>query len=237
MGVDERVLGRNRLLRTLPGPLTTDVALLASLERSSARDVVYEQGERIDRVVFPLTGVFSLVSMMEDGRGVEVATVGNEGFVGLPVFLQATLTGAHRAFAQVPGEALVLEPAAFLQLVNAGGPFQTALQRYAQAMITAIAQGSACNRLHKIEQRCARWLLQTHDRVDSDEFALTQEFLAQMLGVGRHAVNETAQSLQEAGLIRYRRGRITVLDRAALEATACECYAVVRAEFERLLPW
>jgi len=235
MGVDERVLGRNRLLRTLPGPLTTDVALLASLERFSARDVVYEQGERIDRVVFPLTGVFSLVSMMEDGRGVEVATVGNEGFVGLPVFLQATLTGAHRAFAQVPGEALVLEPAAFLQLVNAGGPFQTALQRYAQAMITAIAQGSACNRLHKIEQRCARWLLQTHDRVDSDEFALTQEFLAQMMGIRRPRASEAAGVLRESGLIRYARGRMTILDRPGLESASCECYGVIRREFDRLL--
>jgi CRP-like cAMP-binding protein len=236
MPLEQQLLGRNRLLRTLPADLQADVARLARRERFPQREVVYEQGETIEQVVFPLTGVFSLVSMMEDGRGVEIATVGNEGFVGLPVFLQATLTSSHRAIAQIDGDSLVLEPAPFLRLANTGGPFQTALQRYAQAMITLIAQGSACNRLHRLEQRCARWLLETHDRVDSDEFALTQEFLAKMLGVGRHAVNEAAQALQDAGTIRYSRGRITVLDRARLEATACECYAVVREEFDRLLP-
>jgi CRP-like cAMP-binding protein len=236
MPVEEQLLGGNRLLRALPAPLQADVARLATGKRFSHRESLYEQGETIDEVVFPLTGVFSLVLVMEDGRAVEVATVGNEGFVGLPVFLQATLTSAHRAFAQIPGDAVVMEPAAFMQLTNAGGPFQTALQRYAQALITLIAQGSACNRLHKIDQRCARWLLETHDRVDDDDFPLTQDFLAKMLGVGRHAVNEAAQALQDAGLIRYSRGRVAILDRSGLEDAACECYAIVREEFDRLLP-
>jgi CRP-like cAMP-binding protein len=143
----------------------SDVAKVAECKRFEQRQSVYEQGETIDEVVFPLDGVFSLVTVMDDGRAVEVATVGNEGFVGLPVFLQSTLTSAHRAFSQIAGDALVIAPAPFLRLSNSGGPFQAALQRYALATITLIAQGSACNRLHRIEQRCARWMLESSDRV------------------------------------------------------------------------
>jgi CRP-like cAMP-binding protein len=187
-------------------------------------------------VTFPTEGVCSLLSVVDDGRTVEVATVGNEGFVGLPVFLQATLTSSHRAIVQIPGRGITLPAASFLDLSNSGGRFQTILQRYAQAIITQIAQGAACNRVHSVEQRCARWLLMTRDRVTDDRFPLTQEFLAQMLGAGRQAVNEAAQSLQEDGLIRYSRGDITVLDRAGLERRSCECYSLIRGEFERLLP-
>jgi CRP-like cAMP-binding protein len=214
----------------------SEVARVAAPKRFEQRESVYEQGETIDAVLFPIDGVFSLVTVMDDGRAVEVATVGNEGFVGLPVFLQARLTSAHRAFSQIAGDALVIAPAPFLRLSNSGGPFQAALQRFALATITLIAQGAACNRLHRIEQRCARWLLETSDRVGAEDFPLTQDFLAQMLGVGRQAVNEAARSLQDAGLIRYSRGSVAILDRPGLEAAACECYALVRAEFDRLLP-
>lgn len=236
MPVPEDVLDRNRLLGMIGGAPRARLADAGEVHDFDLRAVVFEQGEPIEWVAFPVSGVWSLISVMEDGRSVEVATVGNEGFVGLPVFLRATLTSSHRAIVQIPGRAVTFGAAAFLDLSNSGGEFQAALQRYAQALITQIAQSAACNRVHALEQRCARWLLLTHDRVDGDEFPLTQEFLGQMLGVGRQAVNEAAQSLQAAGLIHYTRGSITVLDRAALQGAACECYDVVRGEFDRLLP-
>ncbi len=235
MPVDDATLTGNRLLASLPEQPRGAVAERAAVREYAFKDVICEPGRPVEQVVFPLNAVFSLLTKMEDGRGVEVATVGNEGFVGLPVFLQATLTSALLAVAQIPGRAVCLEPGDFLTLGDHGGPFQTALQRYAQALITQIAQGSACNRLHAVEQRCTRWLLQTHDRVGEDEFELTQEFLGQMLGVRRPAVNAAAQTLQDAGLIRYTRGRIAILDRAGLEGLSCECYTVIRDEFDRLL--
>jgi CRP-like cAMP-binding protein len=236
MPVPEEVLDGNRLLAAIDGSLRGLVAEAGTLEEFDTRALIFEQGEPIDTVMFPLRGVWSLVSMMDDGRSVEIATVGNEGFVGLPVFLRATLTSSHRAIVQIPGRAIIFDAAAFLDLSNSGGQFQTTLQRYAQALITQISQTAACNRLHTLEQRCARWLLQTHDRVETDEFPLTQEFLGQMLGSGRQAVNEAAQSLQSAGLIQYARGVVRVLDRAGLHGATCECYDVVRSEFDRLLP-
>jgi CRP-like cAMP-binding protein len=236
MPVPEDLLGGNRLLAAIDGRLRASLAEAADVGEFDVRTLVFEQGEPIEWVAFPISGVWSLLSIMEDGRSVEVATVGKEGFVGLPVFLRATLTSSHRAMVQIPGRAVTFPAAAFLDLSNSGGEFQTALQRYAQALITQIAQNAACNRVHTLEQRCARWLLQTHDRVDSDELSLTQEFLGQMLGVGRQAVNEAAQALQDAGMIRYTRGSITVVDRAALHGAACECYDVIRGEFDRLLP-
>jgi CRP-like cAMP-binding protein len=198
--------------------------------------MVFREEEPIERVVFPLTGVFSLLSLAPGAQLVEVATVGREGFVGLPVFLQAQLTSAHRAMSQIPGRAVTLSTPDFMALGNSGGALQTALQRYTQALITQIAQNAACNRAHSVEQRCARWLLMTHDRVDGDGFLLTQEFLAQMLGVGRPAVNGAAQALQDAGCIAYSRGRMTIVDRARLESASCECYDVIRREFDRLTP-
>jgi CRP-like cAMP-binding protein len=236
MPVPEDVLGGNRLLAAVDGPLRAAIAEAGTLQEFDTRALQFEQGEPIKSVSFPIAGVWSLISVMEDERSVEVATVGNEGFVGLPVFLRATLTSSHRAIVQIPGRAIVLEAARFLDFSNSGGPFQATLQRYAQALITQIAQTAACNRLHSLEQRCARWLLQTHDRVEGDEFGLTQEFLGRMLGIGGQAVNEAARALQDAGLIRYTRGSVTVLDRAGLHRAACECYDVVHGEFERLLP-
>jgi CRP-like cAMP-binding protein len=236
MAVAQDALSGNRLLAAVDGRLRAALAEAAEERDFELRELVFEQGEPIRHVVFPLSGVWSLLSVMDDGRSVEVATVGREGFVGLPVFLRATLTSSHRAIVQVPGRAITFGAAEFLDLGNSGGSFQTTLQRYAQALITQIAQNVACNRLHALEQRCARWLLQTHDRVDGDEFPLTQEFLGQMLGVGRQAVNEAAQALQDAGLIRYTRGTVTVIDRDRLHGAACECYDVVRDEFGRLLP-
>jgi CRP-like cAMP-binding protein len=229
-------LSRNRVLAGLPAAEQQAVAARGTVEDFELGDMVFHEHEPIEHVLFPLTGVFSLLSVAPPERIVEVATVGREGFVGLPVFLQAQLTSAHRAIAQVPGRALTLSAAAFMELANSGNALQTGLQRYTQALITQIAQNAVCNRVHPVGHRCARWLLMTHDRVDGDEFVLTQEFLAQMLGVGRAAVNAAAQTLEDAGCIAYSRGRITILDRAGLEAASCECYGVIRQEFDRLTP-
>ena len=174
------------------------------------------------------------MTYLKDGASVEMATVGLEGMVGLPVFL-GTDTMPSRAFGQVAGDSLRITTAAFTAEVKRNGPLVRVLNRYTQALFNQVAQTTACNRVHLVEQRCARWLLQTHDRVGSDRFSLTQEFLAQMLGVRRTGVSAAAGLLQKAGLIRYARGRITVLDRPGLESAACECYRVIKREFDRLI--
>lgn len=236
MPVPEATLSRNRLLAGLTPDARAEIARAGDLIPLEVKRTLFEQGEPISEVYFPVLGVCSLLSAADQSGGVELATVGNEGFVGLPVFLQATLTSAHMAMVQIEGEAIVIRSGAFLDLSNSGGPLQLVLGRYTQALITQIAQGVACNRLHDVVQRAARWLLMTHDRVGGATFGLTQEFLGQMLGVGRQAVNDAAQRLQDEGLIEYGRGAITVRDRGGLEARACECYGVIRQEFDRLLP-
>jgi CRP-like cAMP-binding protein len=236
MPLSDDELRHNRLLAAAPQAVRERLAAVGAIERLEFKRVLFTEDARVEQVVFPIFGVCSLLSVAADDRTVEVATIGNEGFVGLPVFLQATLMSAHRAIAQIPGDAVLIDASEFLEISNSGGPFQAVLMRYAQALMTQIAQGAACNRLHNLEQRAARWLLMTHDRVESDEFPLTQEFLAIMLGTGRQAVNEAAQALQDRGLITYTRGRITVTDRPGLEAAACDCYRIIRGEFDRLLP-
>jgi CRP-like cAMP-binding protein len=236
MALSDEQLSRNRLLAAAPPGVRERLAAIGTLEPLDFKQVLFERDARVEQVVFPIVGVCSLLSVTSDERIVEVATIGSEGFVGLPVFLQATLMSAHRAIAQIPGEGVVIDARDFLEISNSGGPFQAVLMRYAQALMTQIAQSAACNRLHSIEARAARWLMMTHDRVHGDEFVLTQEFLAQMLGAERELVNETTRALGERGLISYSRGQVTVIDRAGLQATGCECYEIVRAEFDRLLP-
>src|SRR4051794_35444861 len=170
----------NRILMALPEDERQVLEQRLEPCRHRVRDAVYSQGARIESVVFPVSGVFSLVAESNGAPAVEIATVGREGFVGLPVFLQATLTGAHMAFSQVEGEALHMDAADFLDVVNGAPALRAALQRYAMALLTQIARGAACNRLHSTPQRASRWMLQTHDRVDEDRFTLTTEFLAQM---------------------------------------------------------
>ncbi len=198
------------------------------------RHVVYEPDAPISHVYFPTGCVISMVTYLEDGSPVEMATVGREGMVGLPIFLGSD-TMPSRAFGQVPGNALRITAAAFKQEIKRNGPLVRVLNRYTLALFNQVAQTTACNRMHLVEQRCARWLLQTHDRVTSDQFLLTQEFLAQMLGVRRSGVSAAAGLLQKAGLIRYARGRITIVDRPGLESVACECYRVIKREYDRLL--
>jgi len=232
--MEERNSARNRLLAALPAGERESLDAHLRPRRFETREPVYEAGEPVPWVIFPLDAVFSLVTTLPGERPVEVATVGREGFVGLPVFLQATLTSSHRAFAQIPGDALVMDVGDFLTATSNGG-FQRALQRYTQALLTQIAQGAACNRLHGVEERAARWLLITHDRVSADEFPLTQDFLAQMLGVRRQSANLAQRTLAQAGIISYSRGRVTVLDRNGLQDASCACYEVIRGEFDRLL--
>jgi CRP-like cAMP-binding protein len=225
----------NRILDALPSDELARVEEACERWAYTPREPVYRQGERIEAVVFPLTGVFSLVAEMNGRSPVEIATVGNEGFVGLPVFLQASLTGAHMCFAQVDGEGLRLDAAEFLDIVNAAPELRAVLQRYAMALLTQVGRGAACNRQHGARQRAGRWLLQTHDRVGEDTFYLAPDFLAQMLGEARESVRLAVAGLENAGVIAYHDSTVTILDRAALERMSCDCYWIVRDEYGRLL--
>jgi len=225
---------RNRILRALPEEELAHLAPALEPVFVQPRQLAFDVDTAIDHVYFPENAVFSIVGVMGDGSAVETAAVGWEGMVGLPVFLGIDRTPAQ-AFCQIPGDALRLDTATLQQEVSRGGQLRSVLNRYTQAHFTQVAQASACNRLHTMRQRCARWLLQTHDRVGRDEFPLTQRFLSQMLGVRRATVTEAARSLQLAGFINYVHGRVTVRDRRGLEGISCECYAIVRHEFERLV--
>jgi CRP-like cAMP-binding protein len=226
--------GENRLLAALPRDV--QARLLSKMEKVplASQQVLYGARTPLTHVWFLLRGVVSLVITMKNEATVEVATIGNEGLVGTPVFL-----GADHSFSQVlcqvSGQALRMRVDSFKRAVRDHSELHHVVQCYIQALISQISQSTACNHLHTMQERMCRWLLMTHDRVGMDEFNLTQEFLAEMLGVRRPSVTVTAGILQKAGLIRYRRGRIRVLDRAGLEACSCECYEVVREEFDRLL--
>ncbi|MEW9550048.1 Crp/Fnr family transcriptional regulator [Nonomuraea sp. NPDC050783] len=195
--------------------------------------VLYKPGGTIEHVYFPTIGVVSLLAELASGQQVEVATVGDEGMVGLPIFLGAG-PPTERAAVQISGAALTMTAEQFRHDVAVlDGSLQGAMQRYTQATFTQLARNAACNRGHAIRQRCARWLLMTADRMHSDFFELTQEFMAQMLGVRRATVSEVAAALAADGCIAYRRGTITITDRARLRSQACECYEVVRDAFTR----
>lgn len=225
---------RNRILEALPAQERE--RLEGSLERVSlkVRRVVFEPNQPIRDVWFPVDAVVSILGLLEDGSGIETATVGCEGMVGVPIYLGASQVPAQ-AFAQVPGDAWRMPADALRQEVRRGGMLPRLLGRYTHAMFTLVAQSSACNRKHSVEQRCARWLLMTHDRVPGDTFDLTQQFLSQMLGVRRATVSDAATALQARGLVEYTRGRMTIVDRPGLEEAACGCYGIIRAEFGRML--
>jgi CRP-like cAMP-binding protein len=204
---------------------------LCSLEH---RQMLIEANEPIPYVHFPLSGVVSLVIATVNGASVEVAMIGNEGMVGLPVLFGAD-TAPIGALVQVPGEALRMSAPAFREQVEVRGPLLRRLQLHAEALFFQAAQSVTCMRHHSVGQRCARWLLTAHDRVGEDAFPLTQDALSQMLGVRRASVSAAAARLQDQGLIRYRRGIMTIIDRAGLERVSCECYRIISAEYERLL--
>jgi CRP-like cAMP-binding protein len=226
----------NRLLDSLSPTWQADLAPHLERVRLELKELLFEAGKRIDSVYFPVTAVASLLNLVEDTSGVEIATIGNEGLVGLSVSWGIdTFNPREFVQCQVPGDALVMDAETFASKVAAGGELTWLVHRYTQAFVTQIGQQVACNGLHSIEERCARWMLLTHDRVGSDEFPLTQEFLAQMLGVRRPSVTVVAGILQQAGFIRFHRGRITITDRRGLEGASCGCYGVLREVFDRLV--
>lgn len=195
---------------------------------------VYESGDTQGFVYFPTTAIVSLLYVMEDGSSAEIAIVGNEGVVGVALFMGGESTPS-RAVVQSAGHAYRMRARIVKQQFDRGGELQHLLLRYTQALITQMAQTAVCNRHHAIEQQLCRWLLLSLDRLSTNELSMTQELIANMLGVRREGVTEAAGKLQAAGLIHYSRGRITVLDRPGLEKLACECYAVVKRETDRLL--
>jgi CRP-like cAMP-binding protein len=224
----------NRLLaRLLPQEYQRLLPLLR-LVPLEFKHVLNEPRSRIDYVHFPIRGVVSDVTLMEDGSAIEVATVGNEGMVGLLAFL-GDEESPNRVIVQVGGEAMRMEASDLRAETSRDSPLRRLLVRYHTAFMKQVSQAVACNGLHHVQQRCCRWVLMTHDRAQSDEFLLTHEFLSHMLGVRRMSVTDVLKPLQEAGLIHNHRGHITVLDRPRLEAAACECYRSVQEAFARLL--
>ena len=198
------------------------------------RQSLYRAHRRLGSVYFIETGVGSLVNTMANGQAAEVGTIGNEGVVGLPLLLEAG-SAPTSVYVQVPGNGLCMSAARFSAELAKSASMRTVMLRYAHALFNQVAQSAACNHFHTLQQRCCRWLLMTHDRMQSEEFLLTQEFLAMMLGVQRTGVSAAAGGLQRAGLIRYNRGIVTILDRRGLLARACECYGLSKREFDRLL--
>ena len=208
--------------------------LLEPVEMQLGR-VVYESGMTMAHVYFPTTAIVSLLYVMEDGASAEIAVVGHEGLVGVSLFMGGGSTPS-RAVVQSAGWGYRLQASAMQEEFNRAGQVLHLLLRYTQALITQMAQTAVCNRHHALDQQLCRWLLLSLDRLDGDELVMTQELIANLLGVRREGVTEAALKLQKAGLISYGRGRITALDRPGLEARSCECYAVVKKEYDRLLP-
>ena len=224
----------NQLLSLLPR--AAYVALFSRLKpvRFKSGQVLYEARSPIEYVYFPTSGTLSSVAVMTNGDIIEVATVGSEGAVGLPLLTTPDRT-PNRVFVQVPGEGLRIECKIFEKAAQCDPPLQQLLAQYYTAFMFQVCQSVACNGLHVLPERCCRWLLMTHDRVAGDVLSLTHEMLAAMLGVRRPSVTEALQTLQERGLITYARGKITVIDRKGLERGSCECYRTVRDEYRRLV--
>jgi CRP-like cAMP-binding protein len=198
------------------------------------RKSLYEASRPIEQVYFPVDGVASLVITTADGASAEVGTIGNEGMVGLPICL-GDCGSPSSVYVQVPGMGLQMDAGIFRRELDQNRTLNLVMLRYAHAFFNQVAQSAACAHLHRVEQRCCRWLLMTRDRMPAGEFLLTQEFLGMMLGVRRTTVTEVMGALQKAGLIRYRRGHVSILDPEALRLRACECYDISKLEFDRLL--
>ncbi len=197
-------------------------------------EVLYESGGKLQHVYFPTTAIVSLHYLLENGGSSEIAGVGNEGVLGVSIFMGGNTTPS-RAVVQTGGHGYRIKAQILLDEFNRAGPVMRLLLRYTQALITHMSQTAVCNRHHSVEQQLCRWLLLTLDRLPTNELTMTQELIANMLGVRREGVTEAAGKLQQNGLIQYRRGHITVVNRAGLERNVCECYAVVKKEFDRLL--
>ena len=233
---------------TVP-PAATSNGILAALSKPILRQlegklrpvpleigkILYEPDETIEQVYFVTEGIISLLATLEDGASVEAGVIGPEGMLGIPIVLSAK-SSPHLALVQGSGHAMKMTARDLRDAIKKDGVFLDLLLRYINAMFVQVAQTAACNRLHTVEERLARWLLLTHDRVKHDEFILTQEFISRMLGVRRAGVNVSANSLRQDGLIDYRRGKVTILNRKGLERASCECYVTVKQEYDRYLP-
>ncbi|MGA8146577.1 MAG: Crp/Fnr family transcriptional regulator [Gallionellaceae bacterium] len=232
---DQHFPRQNHLLAALPADVYERMSLHLELVPMPLGEVIYESGEQLRYVYFPTNCIVSLLYVMENGASAEIAVIGNEGIVGLALFMGGE-TMPNRAVVQSAGYAYRLRAPLVKQEFGLNGPLLRLLLRYTQALITQMAQTAVCNRHHSLDQQLCRWLLLSLDRLDSNQLVMTQELIANMLGVRREGVTEGARKLQQAGLIDYRRGHIKVLDRPGLEARVCECYQVVKTEFDRLLP-
>ena len=226
---------QNHLLALLPKSESERLYPFLELVELPLGEALYESGDRLNHVYFPTTAIVSLLYVMEDGASAEIAVVGNEGIVGIALFMGGE-TMPNRAVVQSSGHAYRLKGQLLKEEFNRAGALQHLLLRYTLALLSQMAQTAVCNRHHSVDQQLCRWLLLSLDRLPSNDLNMTQELIANMLGVRREGVTEAAGKLQGAGLIHYHRGRITVLDRPGLEARVCECYEVVRQEFRRLLP-
>jgi CRP-like cAMP-binding protein len=225
---------QNHLLAALPTAEFERLAPHLDLVAMPLGDVLYESSGQLQHVYFPTTAIVSMHYVMENGASSEIAGVGNEGVLGISLFMGGNTTPS-RAIVQTAGHGYRLQARLLMEEFNRGGVLQHLLLRYTQALMTQVSQTAVCNRHHAVEQQLCRWLLLTLDRLPSNELTMTQELIASMLGVRREGITEAAGRLQQAGCIRYRRGHITVLDRSGLEARVCECYAVVKKEHDRLL--
>jgi CRP-like cAMP-binding protein len=225
---------QNHLLAALPTAEFERLAPNLELVPMQLGEVLYESGGQLKHVYFPTTSIVSLHYVMENGSSAEIAGVGNEGILGISLFMGGNSTPS-RAIVQTAGHGYRLSARLLMEEFNRAGLMMRLLLRYTQALITQMSQTAVCNRYHSVDQQLCRWLLLTLDRLPTNELIMTQELVASMLGVRREAVTEAAGKLQHAGFIRYRRGHITVIDRSGLAAHVCECYAVVKKEFDRLL--
>jgi CRP-like cAMP-binding protein len=228
------LLSQNRLLAAIPREELDRFASQLEHVPLLFKETLFEAGDRLDFVYFPLTGVISMIASMENGNSVEVGMVGKEGVTDVSVVLGDDIS-CHRGTVQHAGSALKLSAAALREELHRDGRLRSVLLRYIRFALAQATQSAACNRLHSVDQRCARWLLGMRDRVGADTFPMTHEFLAYMLGVRRSGVTVAAQALQKAELVRYARGQLTILNGEGLEAGACECYRVLKNQLARLL--
>ncbi len=232
--IDEKRLLENAILGRLTGEDKATVLNDGEISHFKLRQAVYEPDQRIQEVYFPLAAVLSVVTHMQNGTMIEVGTIGREGMTGIPLLMGADST-PNGSFCQVDGDCWKMSASTFRTLLDRSTVFRDFVNRYLQAYVNMLGQFAACNRLHSVYERAARWILMTQDRVDEPKFPLTHEFLATMLGSRRSGVTLAAAALQKAGFISYHRGYITVHDRAGLEATTCECYDVTKREFDAML--
>lgn len=228
------ILEQNAILHGLEESVAAKMIEKGELVHLAVQEQIYEPEKTIRLVYFPLDSVLSIVTMMKDGSQIEIGTIGREGVSAFPLLMGASST-ANDCYCQVPGKAVRIDAEVFRELSTANAGFRQLLDRYLQAYVNMLGQLAACNRLHTVYERCARWLLMTDDRVGLTDIPLTHQYLAMMLGTNRSGVTIAAATLRNAGFIRYKNGKITVLDRPGLEDASCECYAVAREQFAGLL--